>query len=82
VVANFLLSPEAQARQADPALWGLGTVLDVAALPQPDRALFDALEFGPSALPPEAAGETLAEPHPSWMVALEEDWTARFGVAD
>ena len=40
VVADFLLSPEAQARALDPAVLGYGTVLDVAALPEEDRALF------------------------------------------
>ena len=81
VVADFLMSPEAQARKADPAVMGSPTVLDVAALPEADRALFEAIERGPATLPPEALGPALPEPHPSWMERVEADWEARFGVA-
>ena len=79
VVANFLLSPEAQARKADPALWGDPTVLDLDALDAAERAAFDAIEVGPQALP-LGVGETLPEPHASWADALEAAWLARFGV--
>ena len=82
VLANFLMGPEAQARQQDPAHWGLNTVLDMEALAPGDRARFEALEIGRAALPPEEMGPALPEPHPSWMVALEEDWTARYGTGD
>ncbi len=82
VLANFLLSPEAQARKQDPAVWGIGTVLSMDRLTPEDRALFDALELGIATLPPEELGQPLPEPHPTWMVRLEEDWIARFGVSD
>ncbi len=81
VVANFLMSPEAQARKADPAFMGSPTVLDMASLPEPDRALFEAIDAGPATLPPEALGPALPEPHPSWMERIEADWEARHGVA-
>lgn len=81
VVANFMMSPEAQAMMQDPEVWGLGTVLDLTKLTGEDRARFDALELGIATLPPEKLGATLSEPHPSWMVRLEEDWTDRYGVA-
>jgi putative thiamine transport system substrate-binding protein len=81
VLADFLMSPEAQARMQDPAVWGLGTVLAMDKLSPQDRARFEALELGVATLPPEELGRTLPEPHPSWMVRLEEDWIARFGVA-
>lgn len=81
VVANFIMSPEAQAMMQDPEVWGLGTVLDLARLSGNDRMRFDALELGIATLPPEDLGATLPEPHPSWMVRLEEDWTERYGVA-
>ena len=81
VVANFMMSPEAQAMMQDPEVWGLGTVLDLAKLSGEDRARFDALELGIATLPPSELGATLPEPHPSWMVKLEEDWTERYGVA-
>jgi putative thiamine transport system substrate-binding protein len=82
VLANFLMSPEAQARAQDPAVWGFGTVLSMDRLAPEDRARFDALELGIATLSPAELGQTLPEPHPSWMVRLEEDWMARFGVAE
>lgn len=82
VIANFMMSPEAQAMMQDPNVLGLGTVLDLSKLSDEDRARFDKLELGVATLPPDALGDTLPEPHPSWMVRLEEDWTERFGVAE
>ena len=46
VVADFLMSPEAQAQKQDPAVWGDFTVLDVAALEPADRERFDRLARG------------------------------------
>lgn len=82
VLANFLLSPQAQAHAQDPAVLGYGTVLDVANLPAADKARFDALELGIATLSPAELGPALPEPHPSWMTRIEADWTARYGVAD
>lgn len=79
VVANFLMSPEAQARKADPTVWGDPTVLDVAELPQEHRALFDALPLGIADLPPDQLGPALPEPHPSWTEAIEAEWSRRYG---
>ena len=78
-VANFLMSPEAQARKADPTVWGDPTVLDVADLPHEHRALFDALPLGIADLPPEQLGPALPEPHPSWTEAIEAEWSRRYG---
>ena len=82
VVADFLMSPEAQARAQDPGILGYGTVLDMDALTAEDRALFDALELGAATLSPEELGQVQAEPHPSWMTRIAEDWTSRYGVAE
>ena len=79
VLADFLLSPEAQARKADPAIWGSGTVLAMDRLPPAARASFASLALGVASLPPEQLGNALPEPHPSWMVYLEKEWIARFG---
>jgi putative thiamine transport system substrate-binding protein len=79
VVANFLLSPEAQARKQNPEIWGDPTVLDVDALPAEDRALFDDLPRGVATLPPAAMGPARAEPHPSWVDWLEREWQRRYG---
>lgn len=81
IVANFLMSPAAQARAQDPNLLGYGTVLNMDALTPEDRALFDALELGIATLSPAELGIAVAEPHPSWMVRIADDWTARYGVA-
>lgn len=78
VVANFLQSPEAQARKADPEFWGEPTVLDVNALNDSDRALFEAIDIGIWALP-IGDGNVLPEPHASWANALEQAWIERYG---
>nr|WP_254813778.1 ABC transporter substrate-binding protein [Rhodovulum sp. ES.010] len=82
VLANFLLSPEAQARAQDPDVLGYGTVLAMNKLSAADRARFDALNLGIATLPPDALGPALPEPHPSWMTRIEADWTERFGVTE
>ncbi len=79
VVADFLLSPEAQARKQDPAHWGDFTVLDLDRLADDDRALFAAIELHPATLPPERLGRTLPEPHAGWMALIEEGWRQRYG---
>ncbi|MEM9787647.1 MAG: ABC transporter substrate-binding protein [Pseudomonadota bacterium] len=81
VVANFLMSPEAQARAQDPNILGYGTVLDMDALTSEDRALFDALDLGLATLTPAELGTVQAEPHPSWMTRIADDWMTRYGVA-
>ena len=81
VVADFLLSPEAQARALDPETLGYGTVLDMDALTPAARAVFEGIDLGVATLAPDALGPALPEPHPSWMERLTEDWTARYGVA-
>jgi putative thiamine transport system substrate-binding protein len=80
VLANFLLSPEAQARKQDITVWGDPTVLDVEHLPPAERALFDGLALGVATLRPEELGPTLAEPHPSWVERIEREWARRYGV--
>ncbi len=80
VVADFLMSPEAQARKQDPNVWGDPTVLDVAGLPAAERAVFDRLELGIATLPPEKLGRTLLEPHATWLARLEVEWARRYGV--
>lgn len=81
VLANFLLSPLAQARAQDPDVLGYGTVLDMGALSPEDRARFDALDLGIATLTPAQLGAALPEPDPSWATALQESWSKRYGVA-
>ncbi|SHF51393.1 putative thiamine transport system substrate-binding protein [Loktanella atrilutea] len=81
IVANALLSPEAQARAQDPEILGYGTVLAMDKLDTDQRALFDALDLGVATLSPEELGTVQAEPHPSWMTRIADDWNSRYGVA-
>ncbi|MGN5051346.1 ABC transporter substrate-binding protein [Aeromonas veronii] len=67
VVANFLLSPAAQARKANPAFWGDPSVLRADALPDSAKEQ-PALRFN-----------AVAEPHPSWQLKLEAAWAERYG---
>lgn len=80
VLADFLMSPEAQLRKQDPTVWGDPTVLDVTKTPAEERAAFDKLDLGIATLKPSELGIVLPEPHPSWMVELEKAWLARYGV--
>ena len=77
VVANFLLSPAAQARKADIDVWGDPTVLDVPRLPAADQALFKSA-IRPGQLLKSAP--TLPEPHASWVDALEKEWVRRYAA--
>ena len=80
VVADFLLSPEAQVHAQDPAVLGYGTVLDMAKLDPAEREAFAALDLGPATLSPAELGPILPEPHPSWMTRIAEDWQRRYGA--
>ena len=82
VTANFLMSPQAQARKQDPKIWGDPTVLAMDKLAPADRAAFEALDLGVATLKPEELGPTLDEPHASWMTRIEAEWTRRYGVAN
>ena len=82
VLANFLISPEAQAHKQDPKVWGDPTVLAVSKLDAADRARFDALDLGVATLKPDELGPALDEPHPSWMERLETEWKRRYGAAN
>lgn len=76
VVANFLVSAEAQARKADERYWGDPTVLDLDSLDSIGRAFFDELESG--AATPQPPEHYLGEPHPSWTTRLERAWLERY----
>lgn len=77
VVANFMVSPEAQARKADVTQWGDPSVLAPASLP-----------LGTTERPRNAAESSGASPmellvpdlDPTWMTALEQEWLRRYGV--
>ncbi len=78
VLANFLMSPEAQARKQTLEAWGDDTVLDMTKLTAEERRLFDTPKDAPALLSPAELGPTLLEPHPSWMTRIETEWQRRF----
>ena len=82
LLANFLASPEAQLRKQDPKIWGDPTVLAMDKLASADREAFAGLDLGIATLKPAELGPTLNEPHASWMIRIEEEWTRRYGVAN
>ncbi len=75
VLANFLLSPRAQVRKADIKIWGDGSVLDRNKLPAGMQFRFGAP--APGGLAEQVP--VLAEPHASWVDALEAEWLKRYG---
>ncbi|MCW4631665.1 MULTISPECIES: ABC transporter substrate-binding protein [Marinomonas] len=78
VVANFLLSPEAQIKKQTPTIWGDLSVLSYAKLSPAEQAQFDEIPRGIATLSIEELGQTLPEPHSSWMGALETEWRKRY----
>ena len=80
VLADFLMSPEAQLRMQDPEHLGWGTVLSMRKLSPEEREAFEDLELGIATLSPEELGLALPEPHPSWMSKVAEDWGKRYGT--
>ena len=81
LVANFLLSPEAQAKKQTPDIWGDKTVLVPSTLNPEQQALFKDNKPHPSALPFDSIKRTVSEPHPSWVDAIMQGWQARYGVS-
>ena len=73
MVANFLLSPQAQIRKADPAVWGDPSVLDPGTLPADEAKRLRSHT-------PEALPAVLPEPHATWVNALEQEWLRRYGT--
>ncbi len=78
VTANFLLSPAAQARKADPKVWGDPTVLGMHHLLESEKELFDSIEMPAASLPAGEPAPVLQEPHVSWVKALEKAWLKRY----
>jgi putative thiamine transport system substrate-binding protein len=77
VTANFLLSPEAQARKADLAIWGDPTVFALEKLAPADRALFSDAKVPGAIVHP---ARTIPEPHGSWVPLIEASWLERYGA--
>ena len=80
LVANFLLSPQAQAHKQKTHIWGDKSVLIQSMLNAEQQALFKSQAAHPSALPLNSIKRTLSEPHPSWVEAIMQGWQTRYGV--
>jgi putative spermidine/putrescine transport system substrate-binding protein len=75
VVANFLLSPEAQLEKLKPDVWADGTVLAMSKLSAEWAARFAALEGDPRALPRDSlARYARPEVAPKYHERLAADW--------
>jgi len=78
VVANFLLSPEAQLEKQKPEVWADGTVLDPARLPPEWAARFRQLERDPRQLPRDSLAKyARPEVAPEYHERLQADWRSR-----
>lgn len=77
VLADFLLSAEAQAHGQDPRVMGNFTVLALDRLPAEERARFERLPRGVATLTNAELGRPLPEPHPSWMTRITAEWERR-----
>ena len=76
VFINFMMSPEAQARKADIAVWGDPTVLAMNKLSAAERQRFDSEATAGRV---EQPAPVLLEPHGSWVEPLEREWLGRYG---
>lgn len=78
VVADFLLSPEAQLEKARPEVWADGTVLAPERLPPVWRTRFRALETDPRALPHDSLTKyARPEVDPGYHERIAADWRSR-----
>lgn len=80
LVADFLLSPEAQARASDPRFIGVPTVLAMDRLSPEDYVFFDAVPRNRDLLSDAERGLPLPEPHVSWVNQLVTGWEKRYPV--
>lgn len=75
VVANFLLTPEAQLEKQRPTVWADGTVLSLARIPAEWRARFDSVVNDPRLVPADSL-RAYARPEvsPRYHERLQDDW--------
>ncbi|MDO6686954.1 MULTISPECIES: ABC transporter substrate-binding protein [unclassified Agarivorans] len=78
VVANFMLSPEAQARKADLAYWGDPTVLALDKLSNEQQQLFAKQQGNSASLSAADRANVRGEPHATWVALLEAEWLRRY----
>jgi putative spermidine/putrescine transport system substrate-binding protein len=75
VLADFLVSLDAQISKFTPENWGDFPVLDMTRLTLSDRQRFEAVDLGPATLTPETLAKTAVPEIPApYLEALEQDW--------
>ncbi|GAC1595082.1 MAG: ABC transporter substrate-binding protein [Chitinophagaceae bacterium] len=75
VIINFMISPEAQLEKNKSAVWGDGTVLDIAKLPDTFKSIFAGLQerkYGPRRA--DIQSKALMELAPEYMTRLNDDF--------
>jgi putative spermidine/putrescine transport system substrate-binding protein len=76
VLANFLLSPEAQLSKFKPENWGDMPALDMTKLSATDQAAFKAVDLGPATLDAGTlASRAMPEIPSQYLEVLEKDWS-------
>jgi putative spermidine/putrescine transport system substrate-binding protein len=82
VVADFLLSPQAQLQKLRPEVWADGTVLDIGKLPPEWRTRFEALGRDPLSIPFDTLRRyAVPEVAPEYHERLAEEWRRRVRAA-
>ncbi|MBC7626262.1 ABC transporter substrate-binding protein, partial [Ferruginibacter sp.] len=74
-IINFMISPEAQLEKNKSTVWGDGTVLDIAKLPDTLKLKFTALQerkYGPRRA--DIQSKALIELAPEYMIRLKDDF--------
>ncbi len=75
VVADFLMSVDAQLAKYDPGRWGDFPVLDMNRLSPEARASFDAVDLGPATLPAEYLADYAVPEIPArYLEEIEKGW--------
>jgi putative spermidine/putrescine transport system substrate-binding protein len=83
VLANFLLSPEAQLCKLSPEWWGDFPALDPAKMDEATRAAFAAVDLGAATLPADALARAAVPEIPAeYLEALERGWEEHVLHAD
>ncbi|RJX70170.1 ABC transporter substrate-binding protein [Vibrio sinensis] len=65
VAINFLIGPQAQSRKGDLNIWGDPSIVSN--------------QYLEGSAKQTTLFKSVAEPHPSWQVALEKEWQKRYG---
>lgn len=75
VLANFLMSPEAQLSKFKPENWGDLPALEIAKLDEEKRGAFDAVDLGAATLGADAlSAAAVPEIASEYLELLERDW--------